>query len=942
MGFRDKIKSVFGSSKIDSKKDNTKSTIVKGNNFKSLDNLIHSGLKEVVLDSDIILGRREESKYAEGIKLDVDDLIIDGNGHTIDACGKARIFFCVGKNITIKNISFKNGYAATSLSKSGFGTNDGGAIFNKGELCIVDSIFENNTTSNGQGGAIYNQSQAKLNIKNSHFNANISDSPLCRGGGAIYNRTKGVISIEDSNFEANQACGEYGKGGAIKNTGKLSIKDSTFKNNAAKTEGGAICCPHHGEMDIEGCIFESNVSQLSSKDRDTNGGGAISSISMSIFHCIFKFNRANGEYGKGGAIIIQISNSPVEIKNSIFEDNNANEGGGAIYNYKVNNLNIENSSFVRNISENGTGGAIYSIGDKSKCRSLCIQSSNFESNNSNSGGALYNGGGFDVHITDSIFKTNLSEEGGSAIFNKNHNVLSIHDSTFEANGDVILNNGDLIINDSSFEDNLSEYGAILTTFKKCKIFNSKFLNNSAGKNIIFNSDFLEINDSIFNHNRSSNIFYNENKSNLTIFNGKFVENDIKESIIHNHGKICTVSDTIFENNVINNDSKNIINRTDLTLINPKIKDEGKTILNDGNILIRKSSENLESKIVGEGSVKYAGKEHTKSNLGFEYLDKIIHESTTNEIILEEDICFGDDEIDFYEGGIELDVDNLIIDGNGKTIDGLNNSRIFFITGNNITLKNITFKNGYSHKYYDNLLNNHGGALRINHVKNLSIENCKFINNNSESNGGAIWSERAILNIKDSIFEGNTAENCGGAIYREKSSNFTILESSFKENSAGQNAGAIFTGENGVLSIISSNFEDNLAKNDGGAIYNKKGSAVKVEGSNFVENIADNDGGAIYNRRGSSMSVEGSNFVENSAKRKGDDVYDGTNSKKLNLIKCNFKNNKLDGVFRVEVKRRINTPLGKFEQSDDFYDRIDDYEFDEEDETNHVGRVTIKK
>ena len=63
-------------------------------NFKYLDDLIHSGVKEIVLDSDIVLSDSEESEYEGGIKLDVDDLTIDGNGHTIDAQGKARIFCC--------------------------------------------------------------------------------------------------------------------------------------------------------------------------------------------------------------------------------------------------------------------------------------------------------------------------------------------------------------------------------------------------------------------------------------------------------------------------------------------------------------------------------------------------------------------------------------------------------------------------------------------------------------------------------------------------------------------------------------------------------------------------------------------------------------------------------------------------------------------------------
>ena len=60
------------------------------NNFKNLDELIHSGAKEIVLDSDFVFD--DENEYSDGIKLDVDDLVIDGDGHVIDAYHAARIF----------------------------------------------------------------------------------------------------------------------------------------------------------------------------------------------------------------------------------------------------------------------------------------------------------------------------------------------------------------------------------------------------------------------------------------------------------------------------------------------------------------------------------------------------------------------------------------------------------------------------------------------------------------------------------------------------------------------------------------------------------------------------------------------------------------------------------------------------------------------------------
>lgn len=122
------------------------------NNFKYLDDLSHSGVKGIVLDSDIVLSDGEESEYKKGIKLDVDDLAIDGNGHAIDAQGKTRIFFCSGKNISIKNIILKKGCSES-----------GGAIDNRGELTIMKSSFTGNTAK--EEGAISLKRQKNLNLK---------------------------------------------------------------------------------------------------------------------------------------------------------------------------------------------------------------------------------------------------------------------------------------------------------------------------------------------------------------------------------------------------------------------------------------------------------------------------------------------------------------------------------------------------------------------------------------------------------------------------------------------------------------------------------------------------------------------------------------------------------------------------------------------------------
>ena len=148
-------------------------------NFKYLDDLIHSGAKEIVLDSDIVFGDGEVYGYGDGIKLDVDDLVIDGNGHTIYAQEKTRIFYCTGKNITIKNITLKNGFIKGSggaihntgeikITESALHDNmaeyNGGAIENNGSVTIAESTLKNNTAENG--GAIHNYNEKSFNIKN--------------------------------------------------------------------------------------------------------------------------------------------------------------------------------------------------------------------------------------------------------------------------------------------------------------------------------------------------------------------------------------------------------------------------------------------------------------------------------------------------------------------------------------------------------------------------------------------------------------------------------------------------------------------------------------------------------------------------------------------------------------------------------------------------------
>lgn len=282
MGFFEKVKKAFDSGEKEDGKSQDRDenigndeTSEKIKNFIYLDDLIHSSVKEIVLDSDIVLGGDEESQYLNGIKLDVDDLAIDGNGHTIDARGLTRIFYCTGKNVIIKNI----------ILKKGFAEKDGGAIYNdEGELTISESTLTANT-SQESGGAIDNIG-GELTITGSSFTENTS-----KFGGAIHNR--GVLTISESTFTGNFA---KGSGGAINNTeeGVLTISESTLTENTAKWVGGAIN-NDKGELTISESILIGNTAQT-----EYNGGGAIyltnTTKKYESDNCTFKDNKPDDIY----------------------------------------------------------------------------------------------------------------------------------------------------------------------------------------------------------------------------------------------------------------------------------------------------------------------------------------------------------------------------------------------------------------------------------------------------------------------------------------------------------------------------------------------------------------------------------------------------------------------------------------------------------------------
>ena len=221
---------------------------------------------------------------------------------------------------------------------------------------------------------------------------------------------------------------------------------------------------------------------------------------------------------------------------------------------------------------------------------------------------------------------------------------------------------------------------------------------------------------------------------------------------------------------------------------------------------------------------------------------------------------------------------ITLDGNGYTIDAENNCRIFSVSGTNVVLKNIVFKNAY---YSGN-----GGAVYWSGSSG-SIINCTFINDHSY-NGGAVYWYGSSGRITDSTFTGNYLSGSnyyGGAVYWS-STYGTIDNCNFNNNGATNNYGGAVYWSYSNGNLKNSNFTNNNAYR-GGAIYWSASSGT-VDNCNFNSNTASNDeGGAVY-WTGNSGNLKKSNFTNNKAYYEGGAVYWSGSSGTID--NCNFNNN----------------------------------------------------
>ena len=273
--------------------------------------------------------------------LNASNVVINGNGHSINASGKTRIFFATGSNLTIRNITLIGGYSV----------GEGGAIFaGDCDITVIDATFKDNRA---ETGAAISTNRGNVRILDSTFTDNTANA-----GGGVYS-DEGNVTVTDSFFKNNDAS-DYG-GGALYCDAKINVTGSTFIGCDSPRYGGAIFTMD--KLHVSDCLFENCTSAIGGVF-NSNGGGVIvnstfadnyakldggvfsASSDMSIADCNFTGNGA----GKFGGVMYLFGGDTSIISSSFINNTAAVSGSVA---YTKGNVTIKKSEFLNNSAPDG-------------------------------------------------------------------------------------------------------------------------------------------------------------------------------------------------------------------------------------------------------------------------------------------------------------------------------------------------------------------------------------------------------------------------------------------------------------------------------------------------------------------------------------------------------------------------------------------------------------
>ena len=591
----------------------------------------------------------------------------------------------------------------------------------------------------------------------------ITGSLVIEGGGhsisgddafRIFDVNGGALTLSNVTLTAGNA-GE-GAGGAIRmrNGAQLVIENSTLSGHRAKS-GGAIVA-YGGTVRITDSRFENNcalsatfTSKLQGREQDLHSVDA-----DGCTHIDYERRQIPSELQRdvdGGAIRL-LNGARADIERSTFSGNKATYGGAISTASRNVRLSIGGSSFVSNRASE-SGGAIW---------------------------AARPGGGR-ITIDSSSFVENHAERHGGGAIEIRNNTLEITNSTFGKNRAylhggalAIYQNSTVTITHATFVDNITrrrEAGAIENTGSKVYMRNSIVVSGESGEDCVgvWDQNVGNISPDGTCAERPSD---DPRLGELTGAPAYYPLQDRSPAIDYADAEFCLETDQVGT---------------------PRPQGGGCDI---GAIEARSAIAAEPTPLpplVCTLAHQIIAANHDRPSSGCPA------GSGADTIVLDRDIIL-------FEV-LPPVTSHITIAGNGHSISGGEDFRIFDVDGGTLTIQDLILKDGYSST-------GEGGAIRLQNNGRAFVRDSSFINN-AASSGGAIYIgyegvANSAVTVENSSFIGNRSWQDGGALHAGAGS-IIVKNSSFVGNQAAgyYASGAIHVSNRSTrLNVVNSSFIDN--------------------------------------------------------------------------------------------------------------------------------------
>lgn len=352
------------------------------------------------------------------------------NGHTIDrhltdasyTAGGQVLRISANANVTIIGRGFITGGRNKASNNNEHGAyNDGGAIYNMGNLTLI-GYYDNNSPDPNPANAdyvydtifIYGNKCVKYNYPNA------PGTYRTARGGAIYSGIGSTLTIHGCVIRDNNAQG--GGGGVFADKAVLTIDHNTvIRSNTSLDKGGGIRVDANGVVaaNITDCKISSNTVEFNSDLSVSNGGGVhLDGGTLSLTNCIINNNNSSkyggGIYQMGGTL--NATNCTISYNKS-YDENNRFEGYGGGVCVLGGTFMMDGGTITGNSSYIESGGGVFVATGKSfKIKGAVNITGNWKYNNASLSESVTN-----VYLKGSTDKINIiaSIEGAYLGVSKN-------------------------------------------------------------------------------------------------------------------------------------------------------------------------------------------------------------------------------------------------------------------------------------------------------------------------------------------------------------------------------------------------------------------------------------------------------------------------------------------------------------------------------------------